>query len=41
MARDSFFTRVLDLGEIEGFLIFYMVLDSEENGNGREGMGLW
>ena len=37
MARDSFFTRVLNLGEIERFLIFYMVLDSEGNENGREG----
>jgi len=28
MARDTFFTRVLDLGEIESFLIFYMVRDT-------------
>jgi hypothetical protein len=40
MAKDSFFTGGLDLGEIERFLIFYIVRDSLRKGNGQEGMDL-
>jgi hypothetical protein len=36
MAKDRFFTRVLDLGEIESFLIFYMVRDTAQNSKDRK-----
>jgi len=36
-ARNSFFTIVLDLGEIEIFLIFYMVRDWCRNAKDRKG----
>jgi hypothetical protein len=44
MARDRFFTRVLDLGEIESFLIFSMVRDIAQNAKDRKdyaAMALW
>ena len=36
-ARDSFFTVILDLGEIEIFLILYMVRDRLGNAKDRKG----
>jgi hypothetical protein len=40
MARHTFFTSVLDLGEIERFVVLYMVEGYVEESKGQEGMRL-